>query len=93
VLLTGFREIKPNATKYNGETVTMVCTAIGKTEQGDRDEFFVLMHAKRHLGKQLVLGRVAFTRCHITDNSTKEEKAIVEWIWHNVEAAERVEFH
>lgn len=91
MLLTGFREIKPNATEYNGETVTMVCTAIGKTEQGERDEFFVLMHAKRHLGKQSVLGRIAFSRCKIGENSTDEERAVQEWLWHNLEAAERVE--
>lgn len=46
MLLTGFREIKPNATEYNGETVTMVSTAIGKTEQGDRDDFFCLCTLK-----------------------------------------------
>lgn len=39
MLLTGFREIKPNATEYNGETVTMVCTAIGKTEQANGMNF------------------------------------------------------
>ena len=56
MILTGFRKIKPNAANFNGQTVTMVCTAIGKTEQGKRDHFFVLIHAASPLGKHTTLG-------------------------------------
>lgn len=91
MILTGFRKIKPNAANFNGQTVTMVCTAIGKTEQGKRDHFFVLIHAASPLGKHTTLGRIAFSRCNITDKSTEEERAVQEWIWHNVEAVEIME--
>lgn len=85
MLLRGYLKLKRNAAKFKDQTVSMVCIAKGKTEQGEHDDFYVLMYANKQIGKQRVLDRLAFSRFDNALNLTPNERELQNWLSQNLE--------